>query len=164
MEEEVLNLLLSGEVSFHKPKESDLQYGKIRGYMNPPIKDVFGDSEREILEKIIHLKKLNKKKEKSYFKLPELKDVKDRVRNGEKLKSKYKIRLQDDPNYWQFDFNTKEVTKEAILLGIFIDDYFDWGKFIEGGYELIRNSREIDWTFWSKHKNVIKDYLKEELL
>jgi hypothetical protein len=157
--DEALKLLERDDISFERLKD-----GSIRGWMYPPcIGEIFGNSKLEIAEKIVEKQVLNKKKEKSYFKLPTEEDIKNNIRKGSKIKTSYKVRTESDPSYWQFNFNEEILTKEFLLRSIFYEDYYEID--IERtnneepffGYYIKRNNIEINWIFWNKYKSYIQD-------
>lgn len=162
MKKEVEVLLLSGEIDFETREDK-----KIRVWLYPPVLGEFiGNSKIEVLEQIIKRKKENKRKANAYFKLPNQEGFIDSIRRGKKINvtKAYKIRTQDDLEYWQFNFHTESMLGEDWLHKIYYSDYFEMDSEIgwtynketeTSSYVLKRNKKEIDWNFWKPYKKLV---------
>lgn len=161
---EIIELLLSEEVSFDKRLD-----GSFRGHIYPPILgDFYGKSKEDILIQIVKKKKSNLIKIENYFKLPNINQVLQQIVSGDlKVTSskRYKVRVHDDPNYWQFDLTVNNFTGKELLWKLYCKDYVDYKYSSHDDnlnivYDMTRNDKVVDSYFWDMYPKQLKEFEK----
>lgn len=169
MDDKLLDFMLEENVLFDIGRDKESLYGKAKSI----IGYVYGSSKKDILQKMIVLKKEQDENQKVITKLPTKEEVIASFLEGNMIIEIHKQYSWKDENDFTNLFERKNRRWGELLKEIYFSEFYfqDWGNFSyaivnsvkqwvsdrkDFSYTYERNEKPIDWSIWGKYADFLK--------